>query len=547
MADDNQNEESNIFGSFTRRLWAVFKNYANHGRLQMSNLRSAFNDLDLFPSHSQIQEMVHCAVEYGSPCQAGHVTFGEFCVLVDELLHKYNVPYLPPLPRAILPSKTSGQGTVGRRKRKDSSLNFQVFLGGSCGSSNAPSRWRQQDVIPHLKENSITFYNPQVNAWRPELIELEDRAKQVADLLLFVIENSTRAVVSLCEISYLVGCGRQIIVLFTDLQGEVTCVDGECLCDREREDLNRGRRVLIDLIERNGIPVFCDMSKALSCSVLHLNQGVRVQDLTLKQGAQPVKYGHCLVGEALLKLRETFNSITCDSQGKITKDDLRLGYRCLSGQELSAAWLQQQRPRTEAFTFEEFCCIVAEYKQRKPSALSSLCTALMSPFAWMFGKGRQRVSHVSEGGDGFDIYLGGSCGETSWRDEIALPLIKRQGLSYHNPHDTEWYSRLIPMQVAEREKCRLLLYVITSNSRSLAAMIEAAYYIGLGCRLVLCLQMLTPDSIIAGEKLSQAALKDYNRGRAYLGDMASREGVPQFQDIAEAVQCAISQVKDTTT
>ncbi|XP_076454700.1 uncharacterized protein LOC143289567 [Babylonia areolata] len=544
MAVDSDKEENKIFGGFTSDLWNVYKKYDDNGWLQISNIRTAFNDLELFPSQSQVQEMVHCAVEYGSPCEADHVTFGEFCVLVDELRHKYDSLDLPPSPHAILPSK---QGNKERRKRRESSSNFQVFLGGSCGSSTCPTRWRQEEAIPFFKQHNITFYNPQVNTWRPELIELEDRAKQVAELLLFVIDNQTRAVVSLCEVAYLVGCHRQIMVMFTNLKSDITCVNEETLTEREREDLRRGRKVLIDLIERNGIPVFSDMTSTLNCCVLNLTQGIRVQDLTLKQGAQPIKHGYCLVGEAMLKLRETFNSITCDSGGKITKNDLRLGYRCFTGQELAASWLQEKRPHADSFSFEEFCCIVAEYKQRKQSALSLVCSMLWSPFARLFGKRKQHVSNGSESGDVFDIYLGGSCGETGWREEVAIPMIKRYGLSFHNPHVTEWFNRLIPMQVAEREKCRLMLYVITSTTRSLSAMIEAAYYIGLGCRVVLCLQMLPEDVVIGGEQLTDTALKDYNRGRAYLSDMASREGVPQFEDVAEAVECAIKMVTDLAT
>jgi hypothetical protein len=34
-------------------------------------------------------EMVQCAVEYGSPCEPDHVTFGEFCILVTELKNHY--------------------------------------------------------------------------------------------------------------------------------------------------------------------------------------------------------------------------------------------------------------------------------------------------------------------------------------------------------------------------------------------------------------------------------------------------------------------------
>lgn len=35
-------------------------------------------------------EMVQCAVEYGSPCEADHITFGEFSILVTELQNYYS-------------------------------------------------------------------------------------------------------------------------------------------------------------------------------------------------------------------------------------------------------------------------------------------------------------------------------------------------------------------------------------------------------------------------------------------------------------------------
>ena len=35
------------------------------------------------------------------------------------------------------------------------------------------------------------------------------------------------------------------------------------------------------------------------------------------------------------------------------------------------------------------------------------------------------------------------------------------------------------------------------------------------------------------------ALKDYNRGRSYLSDLANREGIPVFGEVKEAVECVI--------
>lgn len=52
---------------------------------------------------------------------------------------------------------------------------------------------------------------------------------------------------------------------------------------------------------------------------------------------------------------------------------------------------------------------------------------------------------------------------------------RKYGLSYTNPNvRTEWKYKFIPMQVANREKCRVLLYVITGKTRSLSSMVEVS-------------------------------------------------------------------------
>ncbi len=44
-------------------------------------------------------------------------------------------------------------------------------------------------------------------------------------------------------------------------------------------------------------------------------------------------------------------------------------------------------------------------------------------------------------------------------------------------------------------------------------------------------------------QLSPTALKDYNRARSYLADLANRDGVPIFESVEEAVNCCISKLK----
>ena len=70
-------------------------------------------------------------------------------------------------------------------------------------------------------------------------------------------------------------------------------------------------------------------------------------------------------------------------------------------------------------------------------------------------------------------------------------------------------------------------------------MLEAAYYIGQGCRMVLCIRDIPGGAVILQDKLSNNAIRDYNRSRRYLSDIATRESVPVFESIHEAVAAAI--------
>lgn len=60
-------------------------------------------------------------------------------------------------------------------------------------------------AVPALHQAAITYFNPQVDEWFPELIEVEEQAKSAATLLFFVIDEQTRAISSMVEAAYLAG------------------------------------------------------------------------------------------------------------------------------------------------------------------------------------------------------------------------------------------------------------------------------------------------------------------------------------------------------
>ena len=65
----------------------------------------------------------------------------------------------------------------------------------------------------------------------------------------------------------------------------------------------------------------------------------------------------------------------------------------------------------------------------------------------------------------------------------------------------QWDARLIPVEQDAKDRCGLLLFVISGETLSVASMVEAAYYIGCGRKVVLCLSDITPGAEVEGMKV----------------------------------------------
>nr|CAD7203150.1 unnamed protein product [Timema douglasi] len=52
-------------------------------------VQQLFNDMQLFPSKSQVYEMLQCAKECANRNSAAYLTFGEFCIFATELKRCY--------------------------------------------------------------------------------------------------------------------------------------------------------------------------------------------------------------------------------------------------------------------------------------------------------------------------------------------------------------------------------------------------------------------------------------------------------------------------
>lgn len=142
------------------------------------------------------------------------------------------------------------------------------------------------------------------------------------------------------------------------------------------------------------------------------------------------------------------------------------------------------------------------------------------------------------------IFLGGTAGDSNWRKSIAIPILEASGISYFNPQVGvgEWTPEHQKTEAKAKAAAEVWLFVITNETRGVASLVEAAYRIGTGGKMALAVQDLDGDTTIGGSYLGEPELKDLNRGRAYLREIAEAHGYQVFNDITSATELAIQLV-----
>ena len=99
--------------------------------------------------------------------------------------------------------------------------------------------------------------------------------------------------------------------------------------------MTAGLITLHDLIERQGIPVFDSLDVALKCTTKVIRENLGVEDLGLKDFAQPVKHAQLQVGDKIVRLKEAFASQDTQKIGKICLADIKLAFRIYTHSNLT--------------------------------------------------------------------------------------------------------------------------------------------------------------------------------------------------------------------
>lgn len=173
-------------------------------------------------------------------------------VLARELTHTLAV-----LGVGVSVTHRDAHRPVVQTPERRTGMGSTVFLGGSCGTGDTRSDWRDTTAIPLLERAGIDYYNPQLppGQWNPGMIAVERQAKEDARYVLMVIGGTTRGVASIQEATQLAmqwhDCpdDRKDLFLVIDDVPEGTVIDGVPVVGADLKDTNRARAFLRDMIE----------------------------------------------------------------------------------------------------------------------------------------------------------------------------------------------------------------------------------------------------------------------------------------------------------
>jgi hypothetical protein len=97
-------------------------------------------------------------------------------------------------------------------------------------------------------------------------------------VLLFVIDNQTRAIASIAETAEYICSGRCVVLVINEVQPGAAITGAEVSAG-ECKDLNRARVYVADIAKRHGVPIFTDVAKAVD----HICDWSKTTEIATKQ------------------------------------------------------------------------------------------------------------------------------------------------------------------------------------------------------------------------------------------------------------------------
>lgn len=133
------------------------------------------------------------------------------------------------------------------------------------------------------------------------------------------------------------------------------------------------------------------------------------------------------------------------------------------------------------------------------------------------------------------VFLGGPCDTTTWRTDIAIPLLEQYALAYYNPQTVNGKPEMEASEQKAKGYAEDVLFVLTGDIRGNAALVEASILI---CEkpfdMHLVIQDITDEQAIT-MGMRAAEQNDNNYGRSCLRELAELKLATCYETIEQAI------------
>ncbi|KAK4473847.1 hypothetical protein MN116_003179 [Schistosoma mekongi] len=149
---------------------------------------------------------------------------------------------------------------------------------------------------------------------------------------------------------------------------------------------------------------------------------------------------------------------------------------------------------------------------------------------------------ASSGHDRYDFFLGGACNPTTWRKDVAIPILDRLGLTYYNPQVDDWSPGLMELEREAKSLSNILLFVFENwKTRGLVSLLEATYLASQRKPLVLCISKTEESNLpsVAGENITKLEYHFLEEAMSYFVRMVKRLNIPCFSEVKTAIHFAV--------
>lgn len=141
------------------------------------------------------------------------------------------------------------------------------------------------------------------------------------------------------------------------------------------------------------------------------------------------------------------------------------------------------------------------------------------------------------------VFLGGACDPTTWRKDVAIPMLEAAGVPFFNPQVPDWsaeWERDVegPAKLAASDH----IFVIDNQTRATSSAVEAVAFALTRPEgsVFLVVNNINDGLVIRGQTITGRELQDLNRMRDYVRATARDNNVPVYSSTKDAVQAVVT-------